>query len=132
MIYIVLYNFDLYGLNGCMMILMMNFVKSCVGYSVITYLLGVGDRYLDNLMLVLDGRLFYIDFGFIMGCDLKIFFLLMKFCKEMVEVMGEYFSEFKIYCCEVYNILRKSESVVLLLNFFSLMVDVNIFDININ
>lgn len=46
------------------------------------------NRHLDNLLLTKDGRLFHIDFGFILGRDPKPFPPPMKLCKEMVEAMG--------------------------------------------
>lgn len=107
------------------------FIKSCAGYSVITYILGIGDRHLDNLLLRDDGRLFHVDFGFILGRDPKPFPPPMKLCKEMVEAMGgaesQYYVRFKSYCCEAYNILRKSSNLIL--NLFHLMAGSSIPDI---
>lgn len=110
------------------------FIKSCAGYCVITYLLGVGDRHLDNLLLAPDGHFFHADFGFILGRDPKPFAPAMKLCKEMVDGMGgsssPQYQQFKQYCFTAYTTLRKSSNLIL--NLFSLMVDANIPDIRID
>ena len=109
------------------------YVKSCAGYCVITYLLGVGDRHLDNLLLAPDGHFFHADFGYILGRDPKPFAPQMKLCKEMVEGMGSstspHYAAFKSYCFTAYTTLRKSSNLIL--NLFSLMVDANIPDIKV-
>lgn len=109
------------------------YVKSCAGYCVITYILGVGDRHLDNLLLAPDGHFFHADFGFILGRDPKPFAPVMKLSKEMVDCMGgvtsDQFKQFKQYCFLAYAALRKSSNLIL--NLFSLMVDANIPDIRL-
>jgi phosphatidylinositol 3-kinase len=104
------------------------FVKSCAGYCVITFLLGIGDRHLENLLLISDGRLFHIDFGFILGHDPKPFPPPMKLNKEMVEAMGglksKSFLKFKEYTCSAYNIIRKHAK--LLLHLLVLMAEASI------
>ena len=110
-----------------------NYVKSCAGYCVITYLLGVGDRHLDNLMLTKSGNLVHIDFGFILGRDPKPLPPPMKLSKQMIEGFGDggmnsdHYQEFKKECHTAFIILRKNASLIL--NLFGLMVDANIPDI---
>lgn len=45
------------------------YVKSCAGFCVISYFLGVGDRHLDNLLLTTSRKISHIDFGDILGRD---------------------------------------------------------------
>ncbi len=108
---------------------MSNFVRSTAGYCVITYLLGIGDRHLDNLMIHLEGNLFHIDFGYILGADPKpLAPPPFRFSKEMMEAMGGVdspdYKRFRMYCCQAYTILRKRAQLIL--NLLNLMVDAGI------
>jgi phosphatidylinositol 3-kinase len=109
------------------------YIKSCAGYCVITYLLGVGDRHLDNLLISPSGAFFHVDFGYILGRDPKPYAPQMKLCREMVEGMGGADSvnyiAFKQYCFTAWSTLRKSSN--LLLNLFALMKEANIPDIKV-
>nr|CAI5868714.1 unnamed protein product [Callosobruchus analis] len=111
--------------------IMDTYVRSCAGYCVITYLLGVGDRHLDNLLLTEDGKLFHIDFGYILGRDPKPLPPPMKLSKEMVEAMGgvtsEHYQEFRKLCYTAFSHLRRHANLIL--NLFSLMVDASVPDI---
>ena len=106
-------------------------VTRTAGYCIITYLLGVGDRHLDNLLLTKSGNLFHIDFGYILGRDPKPFPPPMKLSREMVEGMGgvgsDHYQQFKKLCYTAFLHLRTHANLIL--NLFTLMVDATIPDI---
>jgi len=87
-----------------------NFVLSCAGYSVATYILGVRDRHNDNIMCSTTGNLCHIDFGHILNkADLPVIpdraevspFALPQ---EFLYVMGaDGFKLFVEICCEAYG-----------------------------
>ena len=118
---------------GVKLEVMDTYIKSCAGYCVITYILGVGDRHLDNLLLTPAGHFFHADFGFILGRDPKPFAPAMKLCKEMIDGMGGsgsvQFAKFKSYCYTAYTTLRKSSNLIL--NLFALMVESDLPDIRV-
>lgn len=102
-----------------------NFVRSTAGYAVITYLLGVGDRHLDNLLIDHDGHFFHIDFGYILGKDPKPFPPMIKLPIQLIDGMGDINSEnytrFRSYCFTAFTTLRKSANLILAL--FNLMTE---------
>lgn len=95
------------------------FVKSCAFYCVATYLLGIGDRHLDNIMITNDGKLFHIDFGYILGDEPKPLCPEIRITPEMIDGMGglnsQYYEQFKEYCGIAYNCLRRHSSIFYIL-----------------
>lgn len=103
------------------------FLKSCAAYCVITYLLGIGDRHLENIMITKSGILFHIDYSYILGFDAKPFVPQMRITSDMVDALGgvnsEYYKEFKNTCNIVYNCLRRH--INLFINMLSLLGEID-------
>jgi Phosphatidylinositol 3- and 4-kinase len=114
---------------------METYIKSCAGYSVITYILGVGDRHLDNLLLHHSGAFFHCDFSFILGNDPKKY-LPMRITEDMIYGMGykesDNYAKFLSLISAAFLALRRPENVRILLSMVRLMQDSYIADISIN
>jgi hypothetical protein len=110
-----------------------NFILSCAGYCVATYVLGIGDRHNDNIMCTRDGRLFHIDFGHFLGNFKKKFGVKRErapfvFTPDFAYVMGGKdspdFNRFVDLCGRAYNLLRKNANVFI--NLFCMMLSTGI------
>ena len=95
-----------------------NFIISTAAYCVASYVLGLGDRHNDNLMMTKFAHFFHIDFGHILGnfkskMGVKRERAPFVFTYAMRAVMDdEQFEKFKDLCCMAYNILRQNASIL--------------------
>ncbi|XP_015782689.1 phosphatidylinositol 4-phosphate 3-kinase C2 domain-containing subunit alpha isoform X2 [Tetranychus urticae] len=108
-----------------------NFTYSLAGYVVVTYVLGIGDRHNDNIMITTSGHLFHIDFGKYLG-DAQMLGAIKRdrtpfiLTSDMAYVINggdkpsKQFQYFVDLCCQAFNIIRRHTN--LFLNLFSLMV----------
>jgi hypothetical protein len=98
--------------NACLL----RFVQSSAFYTVATYVLCVGDRHLDNILLTRDGKLFHIDYGYL-GREPKPFATACKLCPEMVEAMGGkhtgWYAQFLTLCRDVFRVFRDNSNVIM-------------------
>lgn len=109
------------------------FTRSCAGYSVLTFVLGIADRNPDNIMVSEDGRIFHIDFGHFLGHFKKKFginrervpFVLTDDFLNVIARGSDIrkssnFDTFRNLCGEAYLSLRRHSN--LLITLFTMML----------
>lgn len=100
-------------------ILRKRFTLSCAAYCVISYLLGFGDRHLDNIMISKEGFLFHIDFSYVLGISVKIMVPEIRITPDMIDAMGGINSKnyelFQDLCIRSFNCLRRHSNLFFIL-----------------
>ena len=98
-----------------------NFIKSCAANIVIAYILGIGDRHLENILITNDGIIFNIDFEYILGIEPNYFIKVnnnknIKITYDILDAIGgvnsKYFETFTNYCIEIYKCLRTHNIII--------------------
>jgi len=114
------------------------FTQSCAGYCVATFILGIGDRHPDNIMVNEDGQIFHIDYGHFLGHFKKKFginrervpfvltddFLLVISKGKDNPKKSEEFQRFQETCGKAYMTLRRHAN--LLITLFTMMLPTGI------
>lgn len=96
-----------------------NLCRSCAAYCIMTYLLGIGDRHLDNIMITTTGKIFHIDFGYILGKEPKLLSPEIRLTPEIIDAMGginsKYYDTFKEYCLIIFKCMRRHVEIIYIL-----------------
>ena len=96
------------------------FTYSLAISSACSYIIGLGDRHLDNIMINKKGQIFHIDYAYIMENPLTSLFELpqIKVTNDIIDFLGGmnsvYYAEFKSLVVKIYNILRANKNILYL------------------
>lgn len=103
------------------------FMNSCAVYCCLTYLLGINDRHLNNIMVTKKGEFFHIDYGFILGEGKKVIPVpRMKMTDDIINALGksdESVNEFSKTCTKIYNCLRRHINIFIV--FMTTLLDLD-------
>ena len=108
------------------------FIKSLAISSCLSYILGLGDRHLDNIMINKKGQIFHIDYGYLLENPITNIFgaPVIRVTSEMIDFLGgpqsKFYSGFKQYVIQVFDILRLYGNIIL--NYYFILGHENIID----
>ena len=110
------------------------FVHSLAISSAIAYIIGLGDRHLDNIMINTSGSIFHVDYGYIMENPTIIFNMPeIKVTNEIIDFLGGnqsiYYNEFKKLIVKIYNECRANKNILYI--YFKFICDQGFLDWNI-
>jgi phosphatidylinositol 3-kinase len=110
------------------------FVHSLAISSAIAYIIGLGDRHLDNIMINTVGSIFHVDYGYIMENPTIIFNMPeIKVTDDIIDFLGGnnsiYYNEFKKLIVKIYNQYRANKNILYI--YFKFICDSGFLDWNI-
>ena len=105
------------NINSKLDIIKTKFVNSLAISSAIAYIIGIGDRHLDNIMINNQGQIFHVDYGYILENPTIIFNMPeIKVTDEIIDFLGGtnsiYYNEFKKLIVQVYNQCRANKNII--------------------
>ena len=106
------------NLNETLDTIKSRFTQSLSISSCISYIIGLGDRHLDNIMINKKGQIFHIDYAYIMENPLTTIFEMpqIKVTNDIIDFLGGpnsvYYNDFKILVVKIYNILRANRNIL--------------------
>eukprot|EP01083_Nonionella_stella_P024358 67276_1 len=111
------------------------FSRSCAAYCIITYVLGIGDRHADNMMVQQNGHFFHIGcchflgnfkskFGIKRERSPFVFTPQMKYVLDEGHKKSEVYEQFRVWVATAFTILREKSSFWL--GLLSLMISRNL------
>ncbi|GFE55711.1 hypothetical protein BaOVIS_031150 [Babesia ovis] len=111
-----------------------NFIGSLASYSAITYLLGVGDRHNDNLIISQSGHVIHVDYGYVLGSDPRPLPVPpFKLSKELLDFVGGsgsfMYRRFKHRFYVIFSILKRHAKLFIILCY--LLVGSNLRNVNL-
>ncbi len=114
------------NVNSTLHAIKMRFVHSLAISSAIAYIIGIGDRHLDNIMINTNGQIFHIDYGYIMENPITIFNMPeIKVTNDIIDFLGgtnsTYYAEFKRLIVQIYNLYRANKNILYI--FFKYICD---------